>query len=443
MFSLRHFQIVLRSCLFFSLALAAAPAFAQLQLPQLPGVGLPGRAGPLDSGLLRERLLNTSELTDRIRLDQLRLAQAADLLRRHPAALEADPRGFPAVRRAIVAWSPSPAGVAAARAAGLSVAAEERLPELDQMVVTFRVPEGIATADALAALRAADPDGVYDFDHIYTGSGAPGPASGLAPGSGSGADGPATARVGLIDSGVDGRHPVFDGASIRRWGCSGKQLPAAHGTAVAALLIGRSDRFAGAAPGASLYAADIYCDQPTGGAASLIAGALAWLAREQVAVINLSLVGPPNQLLERAVASLIKRGHLLVAAVGNDGPAAPPLYPASYPGVVGVTGVDARRRPLPEAARGPQVMFAAPGSQMVSAAVGTPPYRVVRGTSFAAPLVAGLLAGSLARPDPAGAKAAIARLAERAGNPQMRDISNATGYGVVGESLRAEPSAFR
>jgi subtilisin family serine protease len=250
-------------------------------------------------------------------------------------------------------------------------------------------------------------------------------------------------RIGLVDSGVDGRHTVFADATLRRWGCGGKEVPAAHGTAVAALMVGHSERFSGVAPGGTVYAADIYCDQPTGGAASLIAGALAWLAREQVGVINLSLVGPPNQLLERTVAAMIKRGHLLVAAVGNDGPAAPPLYPASYPGVVGVTGVDARRRPLPEAARGPQVMFAAPGSQMVTAAVGAPPYRSVRGTSFASPIVAALLAGSLLRPDAAAARAAIARLAAAAGNPSMRDISNATGYGIVGETFRAEPSAFR
>ncbi|WP_395406132.1 S8 family serine peptidase [Pseudoduganella sp. UC29_106] len=405
--------------------LAASPAFAQLQLPGLPGgggLGLPGRIGLPDAGQLRERLLNTSELADRIRLDQLRLTQAAELLRRYPAALEADPHGFPAVRRSIIAWSPSPAGLAAARAAGLTLVSEQRLAELDQAVVTFHVPESVSTADALTALRAADPDGVYDFDHIYTGSGAAGAGADAGRADrGGGAGSPAgPVRVGLVDSGVESGHAVFADATIRRWGCDGKEVAAAHGTAVAALMVGRSDRFSGVAPGGGLYAADIYCDQPTGGAASLIAGALAWLAREQVGVINLSLVGPPNQLLERAVSGMIKRGHLLVAAVGNDGPAAPPLYPASYPGVVGVTGVDARRRPLPEAARGPQVMFAAPGSQMVTAAVGAPPYRSVRGTSFASPIVAALLAGSLPRPDPAGARAAIGRLAGMAGNPDMR-----------------------
>ena len=126
-------------------------------------------------------------------------------------------------------------------------------------------------------------------------------------------------------------------------------------------------------------------------------------------MINLSLVGPPNQALERMVGALQQRGHLLVAAVGNDGPAAPPLYPASYPGVVGVSAVDRNGKPLPEAARGPQVMFAAPGNNMVSAAIGMPAYRAVRGTSFAAPLVAALLAGSLQHPDKVKAPAADRR----------------------------------
>jgi subtilisin family serine protease len=137
------------------------------------------------------------------------------------------------------------------------------------------------------------------------------------------------------------------------------------------------------------------------------------------------------------------RGHLLVAAVGNDGPAAPPLYPASYPGVVGVTGVDRRGRPLPEAARGPQVMFAAPGSQMVSAAPGAPPYRQVRGTSFAAPIVAALLSQRLPRPDRNAAARAIDALAREASGGKPGTVSNETGHGIVGAGLRIDPSQLR
>jgi hypothetical protein len=422
--------------------LAAGPAAAQIGLPglpQLPGAGLPARLG---EGALRERLreplLDTADLPRRVSLDQLRLVTVRDLLQRHPAQLESDPAGFPIVRRAILAWSPSAAALAAAAAAGLAVVERRDMPELGQVLLTLRVPDGMATAAALAALRAADPDGVYDFDHVYTGAGtADMPATQAATQAARGAAGGDT-RVGLIDSGVDARHEVFDGARIERWGCDGAARPAPHGTAVAALMIGKSARFAGAAPGAKLYAADVFCDQPTGGSASQIVQALAWLAKEQIGVINISLVGPSNQMLARAVQALVTRGHLLVAAVGNDGPAAPPLYPASYPGVVGVTGIDPKRRPLPEAARGPQVMFAAPGSQMAAAAVGTPPYKLVRGTSFAAPLVAALLAPRLPSPSPAYAAEAVASLAASA-----TAAGDGTGRGVVGEQLRTPPSAFR
>ena len=81
----------------------------------------------------------------------------------------------------------------------------------------------------------------------------------------------------------------------------------------------------------------------------------------------------------------------IVAAVGNDGPAAPPAYPASYEGVIAVTGVDRRDRALIEAGRSLHLDFAAPGADMAAAAPGSG-LRAVRGTSYAVPLVAGRLA---------------------------------------------------
>ncbi|CAN7215624.1 S8 family serine peptidase [Pseudoduganella sp. LjRoot289] len=414
------------------------------------------RLDPLNSGLLRDsgrRLLDRSDIGE---LRSLRLDQIGALLKRHRDVLEPDPRGEPVVRRELLAWSPSARGLAAAKAAGLAVLGERDVGAGETMTV-LGVPGNKDTAAALEQLRALDPDGSYDFNHIYTGSGIDGdaseatrhlqpPQSQAAPAAGKNAPAqakPGTAKVGLIDGGVERGHDVFRESAIVPWGCEGAAHPNAHGTAVAGLMVGRSERFRGVAPHARLYAADIYCDSGTGGSAARIADALGWLAREQVAVINLSLVGPPNQILERVVAGMVKRGHLLVAAVGNDGPAAPPLYPASYPGVVGVSGVDKQGRPLPEAARGPQVMFAAPGSQMVSAAIGTPPYRVVRGTSFAAPIVAALLADALPQPAPDSARQALAALARQASGVAPGTVSNETGHGVLGASYRVDPAGFR
>lgn len=435
----------LRLLVVLACSLAAGGAGAQLrlpqvQLPQLPQVPL---QDGLDGNVLREPGRRLLQRADAIDLRALRLNQIGDLLQRHRDTLEADPRGEPVVRHEILAWSPSPAGIAAARSSGLVVDDDGG----GDAVTVLRVPDGAGTAAMLERLRAADPDGVYDFNHIYTGSaGAPEPEAQAAPReerNAAPAGKPGAVRVGLVDGGVAREHEVFRDAAIVPWGCDGASHPNPHGTAVAALMIGRSPRFNGVAPDATLYAADIYCASATGGSASRIAGALAWLAREQIAVINISLVGPPNRILEQVVKRMVQRGHLLVAAVGNDGPAAPPLYPAAYPGVVGVSGVDAKGRPLPEAARGPQVMFAAPGNQMVSAAVGAPPYRTVRGTSFASPIVAALLAGALERPGADAARQALAAVAKTASGVAAGTISNETGYGVVGAAFRTDPSAFR
>ena len=246
-------------------------------------------------------------------------------------------------------------------------------------------------------------------------------------------------RIGLLDSGVDVTHPVFRDAAIHAWGCDNHPVPTAHGTSVASLLIGRSEGFNGVRPDAELYAADVFCGRPTGGAVDALVAALGWLVQEKVPVINISLVGPKNVMLEKVIGSLIAGGYLIVAAVGNDGPAAPPLYPASYQHVVGVTAVDAHHHVLIEAARGPQVMFAAPGADM-AAAGSDHTFVDVRGTSFAAPLVAALLATGLAKPDTTAAAAAVDALAKTAvdrGSPG-RDLTY--GYGLVGADYRIDPA---
>jgi subtilisin family serine protease len=207
---------------------------------------------------------------------------------------------------------------------------------------------------------------------------------------------------------------------------------------LASLLIGRSEKFQGVQPDAELYAADVYCGRPTGGAVDALVAAFGWLVQEGVPVINVSLVGPKNLMLQRVIGSLIAGGHIIVAAVGNDGPAAPPLYPASYADVVGVTAVDSHRHALIEAARGPQVMFAAPGADM-AAADGAHGYVSVRGTSFAAPFVAALLASRMDKPDAGAAAAAIDALAKTAIDlgPPGRDLTY--GFGLVGEDRRIDP----
>jgi hypothetical protein len=413
-----------------SLALAAAllvatHAQAQLRLPSVTLPSLPRPAAPLQEPLQQR----PAPLAD------LRRNLIRELVRLNPDLVEVDPNGEPMRRQELVLIASSAATVEAARVQGFTVLRERVLAELDLLQWIVRPPAGMSPVEALARLRAIDPEAQADFNHLYTRSGE------VLAGASSGAGVPTAAgarRLGLVDGGVDRAHPALRGVRWQGWGCEGAATPSAHGTAVASLLVGRDAAFQGAAPDSQLFAADVYCERPDGGSAEEIAHALAWLAREQVAVINVSLVGPPNKLLERAVQAMQRRGHLIVAAVGNDGPGAPPLYPAAYAGVVGVTGVDASQRVLPEAAQGPQVMFAAPGAGL-AAARQAGGYADVRGTSFAAPLVAGLLAHSLREPNGDAAQGAVAHLARSAQDLGASGRDPVFGFGLVAEQARVLP----
>jgi hypothetical protein len=441
----------------------AAHAQIGVQLPTVPRVDTV--TGTVNGALGQVN----SEIGNVRRLADVRQLRVRELLRTQRQFVERDPNGAPILRAELVAFSPTDAALEGARAAGFTVARERALEGLDARVVVLRAPEGMSTRRALTRLRALDPNGAYDFNHVYLDSGviatesvgvpleADSPiAGGAAPAGMSSAPRllaaaadsslpdlrPADSRplkLGLVDGGVDAAHPVFHGAVIHQHGCADKPVASPHGTAVASLMIGRTELFHGAAPGAELFAADVYCGLGTGGAVDAVVEAIAWIARQGVAVINVSLVGPRNVTLENVVKIVVARGHVIVAAVGNDGAAAPPLYPASYPGVVGVTAVDARQKVLLEAGRGPQVDFAAPGADMAAAML-TPAFAAVRGTSFAAPIVAGLLAAQLPAPDPAIAGKAVAQLSQQAVDLGARGFDKVYGNGLVGSALRTAPA---
>jgi hypothetical protein len=419
------------------MAAALAPgARAQIRLPvTVPSLPLPNVSQTLEQ--TESRALDTA--------GEIRRQAITRLLKNK--LIETDPDGNPIVRGELVAVGLDETTLARLRALGYAVDRES--VAADMHIVVLKVPAGRDTKRALRELEAAGRGEIYAYNHIYLGVGTPEsgsgaqeavqgaprpPAANPAPPSDTSATdsrsvAPASQahalRVGLVDSGVDVTHPAFRDASIHPWGCGGRPVADAHGTEVASLLAARG--------AAEIFAADVYCGAPTGGAVDAIAAALGWLSAQGVAVINVSLVGPRNALLERIVAALIARGHLIVAAVGNDGPAAPPLYPASYPDVVGVTAVDAHRHVLIEAGRGPQVMFAALGAGMQAAGLDHR-YLAVRGTSFAAPIVTTLLAALLPSPDRRAAEAAVEALAARAirmGRGGGKDLTY--GYGVVGE----------
>ena len=409
-----------------------------LPLAQLPSVPQLPVSVPLD---VSRTLGGVAERLPDRPLAQLRALRVRELLRTQRKLIEADPDGAPMVRSEVLAFSPSEEALKLAAAAGFIVLRERELAGLDAKVVVLTVPPKMTTRRALTRLRELDPSGTYDFNHLYMDGGQvePAPAIAALQGASPAPQASSPIRIGLVDGGVDASHAVFSGVEIHRHGCDGSLVASPHGTAVASLIAGRAGKFQGAAPGAALYSADIYCNRPTGGAMDDVAEAIAWIVGERVPVINVSLVGPKNALLEGVVRAATAKGHLIVAAVGNDGPAARPLYPAAYPDVVGVTAVDVKDRVLLEACRGPHVDFAAPGADM-AAAVLSQAYAPVRGTSFAAPLVASLLAAQLRTPDADAARNAVASLTKLAADLGELGLDIVYGNGLVGEALRVDPA---
>src|SRR5260221_4396540 len=400
------------------LALSASAGAQLLGGGLLPPVGLPGPvtglptnnlpvAGPVLQNILAQpgaqqaispTLDTVTGLSDSVAeagaptLLDLRRLRLQELIRTNRQTVESDGNGLPVRRGIVAAIDPDPLGLQRAVEAGFRITADDRDPALGMRVVSLTAPNGMSAKDGLRRLHRVAPELQADFDHLFEPAGASLlPIAGALAAAQGFAGGP---TIGMIDGGV-ASHPSLGRASIEQNGFAGAPQPTGHGTAVASLLVGSQGPFRGAATGARLLVADVYGGNRAAGSATSIVRALGWLSGHRPQVINISLVGPPNMLVQRAIQMVEARGAQVVAAVGNDGPAAPPQYPASYPGVIAVTAVDGAGRALPEAGKPTHLDFAAPGADMAAALPGNG-FTRVRGTSFAAPLAAArlLVAGS-------------------------------------------------
>src|SRR5205823_3357300 len=147
-----------------------------------------------------------------------------------------------------------------------------------------------------------------------------------------------------------------------------------------------------------------------------------WAVRNGAKILNMSFIGAHDPALQQLLHAANEKGVVVVAAAGNGGPAAPPVYPGAYPGVIAVTAVDEADHPYEYANRGSYIAVAAPGVDIL-APVERGGYAYVSGTSFAAAYVSGIAALLLERDptlDPQTVADLIARGAEDLG-PVGRD----------------------
>lgn len=286
---------------------------------------------------------------------------------------------------------------------GLGVRRRSNLNGLGLVVTVLRAPSGQSAGEALGVLRRALPEVWADNNHRFGlqgeaveeyGSRMIGWHLGGTSSCGHGA------RIGLLDTAVDISHPALSGRGVTTRSllpAGVESAPSAHGTATAALLVGfdPASKIAGLTPSAHLYSANIFRQRKkqVETTAEWISLGLDWLASQGVQIVNLSLGGPRNLLVEAVVNRLLQRGVAVVAAAGNGGSAAPPAYPAAQPGVVAVTAIDADLQVYRDANRGDYIRFAAPGVDVWTAAPGRGGV-FVSGTSYATPFVTASLAAA-------------------------------------------------
>ncbi len=328
---------------------------------------------------------------------------------------------------------------------GFTIQRQHHLPALGLALVRVEADGERALVDVARELSRRLPEAVLDYNHLYTPNsvetdadtcerGPMGPSP--LPGFEDGAWGQRP-RVGLIDSALDENHPAFRQARItsRDFVDTDSKRPRGHGTAVASILVGGEDARPGVLPTASLHAASVLFEARNGTVAASVEGvlrALDWLHGEGVPVINVSLTGPANALLQRGVESVSEAGRTVVAAVGNNGPDGAPLYPAAYESVVGVTAVDACRNAFMFANRGEHVAFSALGVDVPVATEGGG-YATDTGTSLAAPYVAGVIAAL--KHGGASTDDAVAALRGAAVDLGDTGTDPVYGHGLIGPSL--------
>lgn len=236
--------------------------------------------------------------------------------------------------------------------------------------------------------------------------------------------------MAVLDSAIDTDHPDLAGVFAGNFDALGGQTaPHMHGTAIAGA-IAAHQKLVGVAPKVRLLAVRAFAgsgESAQGTTYNILKG-LDWAASQNARIINMSFAGPADTMMRDMLAKAYAHGIVLVAAVGNGGPNSPPLYPAAFNGVIGVTATDANDKLLPQANRGAQVAVAAPGVDILAPAPNGA-YQVTSGTSIAAAHASGVAALLLARDPkltPASLRRALIRSA-RAVPGARRDV----GAGVI------------
>ena len=254
-------------------------------------------------------------------------------------------------------------------------------------------------------------------------------------------------KVAVIDTGIDLTHAAFQGkldtANAKDYidgdmspqevngATSGYSEGYGHGTAVADIVLQ-------IAPNATILPIRVL-DSSGNGDTATIASAISYAADMGAKVINLSLgSSSPTSSINKAIQDVISRGVAVVCAAGNTGNTNV-LYPAVTAdtissqgnGSVGVGSVNASYLKSSFSSYGSSLEMEAPGENIMTAFPGGTVVKA-SGTSFATPVVSGVLALAVSTNLPSSVQSMLTNLNTTARAPSDPSLTACNlGYGSV------------
>lgn len=209
-------------------------------------------------------------------------------------------------------------------------------------------------------------------------------------------------RVAIVDTGVDTSHPDLIDRVVKTTNFveGGEKTFTAdrHGTAVAGVIGARANNgvgIYGIAPDAELVAVKACWHRRPGNSEAscsswTLAKAIDFAMLERVRVLNLSLSGPSDRLLERLIEKAVEEQNITVVAAVMENEDPLHSFPASLSDVIAVVASDAQERVRAKVSNHP-ALLAAPGVEVLTT-VPNQGYNFVSGSSFAAAHVSGIVA---------------------------------------------------
>jgi minor extracellular protease Epr len=292
---------------------------------------------------------------------------------------------------------------------GASIESDRSYAGLKLSLLRFTVPDNLDSKQALAFHLTESVAATLDRNHVYQAQSALNIAQTISQSNVEKQDAALTKprfsnvsfcaddlRIGMVDSAIEQNHPAFNDANItaKSFLSGNVKSPTLHGTAIAGVLVGKVDNQAALLTGAHLYSGEVFyrqSDYAQGATLNAMIEAINWLIEEHVSVINMSLAGPDNAILKAVINAALEQGVFIIAAAGNEGPAAAAVFPAGYQDVIAVSAIDQNQQPYRWSNQGSHIDYAALGVNVLTAQSQDRTGRE-SGTSMAAPVVAAALA---------------------------------------------------